>query len=65
LQVLARGYSLTHTADGQLVRDPAALRPGDLLLTRAAGGTIRSLVTEARSTKPEERNSNADERAGE
>lgn len=55
LQVLARGYSLTHTADGQLVRDPAGLRPGDLLLTRVADGTIRSLVTDARSTKSEGR----------
>jgi exodeoxyribonuclease VII large subunit len=59
LQVLARGYSLTHTADGRLVRDPAGLRPGDLLLTRVAGGTIRSLVTEARSTKPEEQSPKA------
>ncbi len=60
LQVLARGYSLTHTANGQLVRDPTGLRPGDLLLTRVAGGAIRSLVTEARSTDSE-----ADERATE
>ncbi len=48
LQVLARGYSLTHTNDGQLLRDVSKLRPGDLLLTRIAGGTIRSLVTDAR-----------------
>ncbi|MFM8274342.1 MAG: exodeoxyribonuclease VII large subunit [Gemmata sp.] len=47
LQVLGRGYSLTHTADGQLVRDVSALRPGDLLVTRVAGGTVRSLVTGA------------------
>ncbi len=45
LQVLARGYSLTHTNDGQLVRDTAALRPGDVLVTRVASGVIRSLVT--------------------
>jgi exodeoxyribonuclease VII large subunit len=45
LQVLARGYSLTHTNDGQLVRDPGTLRPGDLLVTRVAEGVIRSLVT--------------------
>ncbi len=50
LQVLARGYSLTQTKDGELVRDPVPLRPGDLLLTRVAGGTIRSLVTETRAT---------------
>jgi exodeoxyribonuclease VII large subunit len=47
LHVLARGYSLTHTKDGELVRDPGTLRPGDLLLTRVARGSIRSLVTEA------------------
>src|SRR5579883_986466 len=53
LQVLARGYSLTHTTEGRLVRDPTGLRPGDLLLTRVADGTIRSLVTETKSTKAE------------
>jgi exodeoxyribonuclease VII large subunit len=53
LQVLARGYSLTHTADGSLVRDLAGLRPGDLLITRVAGGRIRSLVTEAKLTEAE------------
>lgn len=46
LQVLSRGYSLTHTGDGRLVREVAGLRPGDLLLTRVSGGTVRSLVTE-------------------
>lgn len=51
LQVLARGYSLTHTPDGTLVRDPAGLRPGDVLLTRVAAGTIRSLVTETASAR--------------
>ncbi len=51
LQVLARGYSLTHTLDGALVRDPSGLRPGDVLLTRVAGGTVRSLVTETASAR--------------
>lgn len=53
LQVLARGYSLTHTADGRLVRDPTGLRPGDVLVTRVTDGTIRSLVTETRQTEGE------------
>ncbi|MBN9120930.1 MAG: exodeoxyribonuclease VII large subunit [Planctomycetes bacterium] len=66
LQVLARGYSLTHTADGKLVRAASGLRPGDLLVTRVADGTIRSLVTatapaDAADPKPEERNPRADE----
>ena len=34
LNVLARGYSLTHTADGRLVRDAADCDPGDVLVTR-------------------------------
>jgi exodeoxyribonuclease VII large subunit len=66
LQVLARGYSLTHTGDGRLVRDAEGLRPGDLLVTRVADGVIRSLVTAvAGSTKREERNPKEDERSAE
>lgn len=61
LQVLARGYSLTHTADGRLVRNPAELRPGDLILTRVAEGTLRSLVTEAKSMKHENQTGKSDE----
>ena len=53
LQVLARGYSLTHTDDGRLVRDASALRPGDLLVTRVASGVIRSLVTGTERTEGE------------
>ena len=56
LQVLARGYSLTHTDDGRLVRAVDELRPGDVLVTRIADGTIRSLVTAAASSKLETRN---------
>lgn len=44
LGVLARGYSLTHAADGTLVRSAAAVRPGDRLLTRVADGEIASRV---------------------
>ncbi len=58
LQVLARGYSLTHTADGRLVRAAAGRRPGDVLITRVADGTIRSLVTDAKSTTDEARRAN-------
>ncbi|HEY1186373.1 MAG TPA: exodeoxyribonuclease VII large subunit, partial [Gemmata sp.] len=60
LQVLSRGYSLTHTNDGRLVRAVDELRPGDVLLTRVSSGTIRSLVTatEAASTNPETRDPN-------
>ncbi len=64
LQVLSRGYSLTHTADGRLVRDAGPLRPGDLLITRVADGLIRSLVTEAKSTKSEARDPKEEQPAG-
>jgi exodeoxyribonuclease VII large subunit len=66
LQVLARGYSLTHTDDGRLVRDTEGLRPGDLIVTRVADGTIRSLVTAtAENPKLEERNPKENERPAE
>jgi exodeoxyribonuclease VII large subunit len=44
LQVLARGYSLTHTADGRLVRDADSLRPGDSIVTQLASGEVVSRV---------------------
>ena len=44
VNVLARGWSITRTADGRLVRDPADVAAGDLLLTELAGGSVRSRV---------------------
>ncbi|MDD3276640.1 MAG: exodeoxyribonuclease VII large subunit [Kiritimatiellales bacterium] len=44
LAVLDRGYSLTQTADGVVVRDAATVKTGDLLKTRFAKGTVRSEV---------------------
>lgn len=44
LQVLARGYSLTHTTNGRLVRDADSVRPGDALVTRLASGEVVSRV---------------------
>jgi exodeoxyribonuclease VII large subunit len=44
LNVLARGYSLTHADDGRLVRAAAEVRPGDRLTTRVASGEIVSRV---------------------
>ncbi len=43
---LARGWSITTTADGHLVRDPADVAPGDELVTRLAGGAVRSRVVD-------------------
>jgi exodeoxyribonuclease VII large subunit len=44
LGVLERGYSLTETADGAVVRDAGRLKKGDLLRTRFAKGTVLSEV---------------------
>ena len=44
LAVLDRGYSLTQTADGAVVRDTKKLKKGDLLRTRFANGTVLSEV---------------------
>jgi exodeoxyribonuclease VII large subunit len=41
-----RGFSITLTGDGKLVTDPGQVRPGDQLVTRVAGGTIASEVTD-------------------
>jgi exodeoxyribonuclease VII large subunit len=46
LAVLDRGYSLTQTADGAVVRDAAAVKTGELLKTRFAKGTVTSEVKE-------------------
>jgi exodeoxyribonuclease VII large subunit len=43
---LARGWSITRTAEGRLVRDPADAPPGTGLVTTVAGGEIRSHVRE-------------------
>jgi exodeoxyribonuclease VII large subunit len=43
-RALARGWSITRTADGQLVRDAASLRAGDEIVTTLAGGDVRSHV---------------------
>lgn len=44
LNVLTRGYSLTHTADGKLVRAAAEVKAGDEIVTRVAAGEIVSRV---------------------
>ncbi|MBX3469311.1 MAG: exodeoxyribonuclease VII large subunit, partial [Planctomycetes bacterium] len=44
LQVLARGFSLTTTADDQVLRDAAAVEPGDLVHTRLERGALEAVV---------------------
>jgi exodeoxyribonuclease VII large subunit len=46
LAVLERGYSITQTADGNVLRDPANVQPGERMVTRLARGRIHSTVTE-------------------
>lgn len=46
-RTLARGWSITRTADGRIVRAPADVAVGDELSTLVAGGEVRSTVTAA------------------
>lgn len=46
LAVLDRGYSLTQSEDGSVIRDASVLKKGELLKTRFAKGTVRSEVKE-------------------
>ena len=42
---LARGYTLTLDPAGRVIRQAAALKEGDLLVTRFADGSVRSVVS--------------------
>jgi len=45
LRALARGWSITRTADGRVVRDASTLSNDDELITQLAAGSVRSRVT--------------------
>ena len=47
LNVLTRGYSLTQTDSGKLVRSASDVKTGDVLLTHVGKGEIRSRVEES------------------
>ena len=51
MRVLARGYTLTTTQDGQPA-DLKKLQPGDRLVTRFADGTAESVVAAVRRKNP-------------
>jgi len=51
LNVLTRGYSLTHTDDGKLIRAASDVRAGEKLVTRVAAGEIESRVETTRPPK--------------
>ena len=44
LQVLSRGFSLTQTTDGQVLRDADQVSTGEQLITRLANGVVHSRV---------------------
>jgi exodeoxyribonuclease VII large subunit len=46
-RVLERGYSITRTADGRVLRSVDAAEPGGMLVTEVADGTVTSRVVEA------------------
>jgi exodeoxyribonuclease VII large subunit len=50
--ILARGFSYTMDADGNLIRDFARIRRGDLIQTRLAGGVLRSQVQDCEPDQP-------------
>ena len=43
-RALARGWSITRTADGRVIREPADVAAGDQIVTQTAGGEVRSTV---------------------
>jgi exodeoxyribonuclease VII large subunit len=49
--VLARGYSITYDAKGDLIRDAARVREGSLVRTRLARGELQSEVKAAIKVK--------------
>jgi exodeoxyribonuclease VII large subunit len=53
-RVLARGWSITRTAGGGLVRSVADAPPTTELVTTVADGAVRSVVTEPPDDHPEE-----------
>ncbi len=46
-RTLRRGFTITRTAGGALIRSPAALEAGERIVTETAGGTLASRVESA------------------
>ena len=51
-RLLQRGWSITRTTTGSVVRDVAELAPGDLLSTTVASGTVESTVVRVAPDHP-------------
>ena len=45
--LLQRGYSIT-LVNGHALRSPSAVKPGDIIVTRLADGTVKSIVNETK-----------------
>ncbi len=45
-RLLAKGWSITRTDQGELVTDPEQVVTGSVLETRVSGGRVRSVVAE-------------------
>lgn len=43
-QTLSRGYSITRTATGQVIKDASSTKPGDQITAQLARGTIAAIV---------------------
>ena len=50
LSILARGYTLTETAEGRLIRRASEVKTGDTIQTRFADGVVESRVCETSGT---------------
>jgi exodeoxyribonuclease VII large subunit len=50
-RMLARGWSVTRTVSGSLVRSPGDVAIGDHVVTTVAGGTLRSVVERAEQSE--------------
>lgn len=48
--LLQHGYSIT-LVNGHALRSPSAVKPGDIIVTRLADGTVKSTVNETKKTK--------------
>ena len=44
LSILSRGYTLTETAEGRLIRAASEIKPGDILCTRFSDGVVESVA---------------------
>jgi exodeoxyribonuclease VII large subunit len=51
-RLLERGFSITRTADGAVLRDPGAVQPGDTITTELAAGGLTSRVEDRAKETP-------------